>query len=187
VPGRIDSAVQRPRLTTPALKADAYRELHSQLTALLAGERDALANFANMSALLYEALPDLNWAGFYLMRGRELVLGPFQGRVACVRIALGSGVCGTAAARRETVIVPDVHAFAGHIACDAESRSEIVVPLIHQAQLFGVLDLDSPRLARFDEDDAAGLEPLVEVLLRGSDLGRLAGPALVRSHDQYGE
>jgi L-methionine (R)-S-oxide reductase len=167
--------MQRPGLATALSKADAYRELHSQLTALLAGERDALANFANMSALLYEALPDLNWAGFYFLRGPALVLGPFQGRVACVRIALGSGVCGTAAARRETVIVPDVHAFPGHIACDAASRSEIVVPLIHQGQLLGVLDIDSPRLARFDHEDSAGLKPLVDVLLRSSDLGRLAG------------
>ena len=156
-------------------KADAYRELHSQLTGLLAGERDALANFANMSALLYEALPDVNWTGFYFLRRQELVLGPFQGRVACVRIALGSGVCGSAAARRETVIVPDVHAFPGHIACDAASRSEIVIPLLHQGQLLGVLDIDSPRLARFDHEDRAGLEPLVDVLLRSSDLNRLAG------------
>jgi L-methionine (R)-S-oxide reductase len=175
VPGWFDPAVQRPRLTDDLPKADAYRELHLQLTALLAGERDALANFANMSALLYEALPDLNWAGFYLLRGRELVLGPFQGRVACVRIALGSGVCGTAAARRETVIVPDVHAFPGHIACDAASRSEIVVPLIDQGQLLGVLDIDSPRLARFDHEDSAGLKLLVDVLLRSSDLDRLTG------------
>ena len=175
MPGRLDPTVQRPGLTAHLSKADAYRELHSQLTALLAGERDALANFANMSALLYETLPELNWAGFYFLRGGELVLGPFQGRVACVRIALGSGVCGTAAARRETVIVPDVHAFPGHIACDAASQSEIVVPLIHQGQLLGVLDIDSPRLARFDHEDRVGLEPLVEVLLRGSDLDRLAG------------
>jgi len=167
--------VQRPGLTADLPKADAYRELHSQLTALLAGERDALANFANMSALLYEALPDVNWAGFYFLRGPELVLGPFQGKVACVRIALGSGVCGTAAARRETVIVPDVHAFPGHIACDAASRSEIVVPLIHHGRLLGVLDIDSPRSARFDQEDSAGLTPLVEVLLRSSDLDRLAG------------
>jgi L-methionine (R)-S-oxide reductase len=164
--------------TADLSKADAYRELRSQLTALFQGERDALANFANMSALLYEGLPDLNWAGFYFLRGRELVLGPFQGRVACVRIALGQGVCGTAAARRETVIVEDVHAFEGHIACDAASRSEIVVPLIHQGQLLGVLDLDSPRLARFDTQDSSGLTALVEVLLQSSDLDRLAGEGL---------
>src|ERR1700722_18230491 len=111
-------------------KAVAYRELHGQLTALFAGERNGLANAANLSALLYEALPNLNWAGFYFLRGRELVLGPFQGKVACVRIALGRGVCGTAAERRKTLIVPDVHAFPGHIACDSASRSEIVVPLV---------------------------------------------------------
>jgi L-methionine (R)-S-oxide reductase len=175
VQGRLDPAVQRPGLAADLSKAEVYRELHSQLTALLAGERDALANFANMSALLYEALPDVNWAGFYFLRGPELVLGPFQGRVACVRIALGSGVCGTAAVRLETVIVPDVHAFPGHIACDAASRSEIVVPLIHHGQLLGVLDIDSPRSARFDHEDSAGLTPLVEVLLRSSDLDRLAG------------
>jgi L-methionine (R)-S-oxide reductase len=156
-------------------KADTYRELHSQLTALLAGERDGLANCANMSALLYQALPELNWAGFYFLRERELVLGPFQGKVACVRIASGRGVCGTAAARRETVIVADVHAFPGHIACDAASRSEIVIPLLHDGQLLGVLDLDSPRPARFDGEDGKGLNALVEVLLRGSDLDRFVG------------
>jgi GAF domain-containing protein len=156
-------------------KADAYLELQSQLSALLVGERDGLANCANMSALLYEALPDLNWAGFYFLRGRELVLGAFQGRVACVRIAVGRGVCGTAAERRETVIVEDVDAFPGHIACDSASRSEIVVPLIHQGRLLGVLDLDSPRVARFDQEDSRGLGALVDVLLQGSDLDRLAG------------
>jgi len=156
-------------------KSDAYRELQSQLSALLAGERDGLANCANMSALLYEALPDLNWVGFYFLRGRELVLGAFQGRVACVRIALGRGVCGTAAERRETVIVEDVHAFPGHIACDSASRSEIVVPLIHQGQLLGVLDLDSPHAARFDQEDGRGLGALVDVLLQGSDLARVVG------------
>jgi L-methionine (R)-S-oxide reductase len=156
-------------------KADAYRELRSQLSALLVGERDGLANCANMSALLYEALPDLNWAGFYFLRGRELVLGSFQGRVACVRIGLGRGVCGTAAERRETVIVEDVQAFPGHIACDSASRSEIVVPLLHQGRLLGVLDLDSPRVARFDQEDSRGLGALVDVLLQGSDLDRVAG------------
>jgi L-methionine (R)-S-oxide reductase len=161
--------------TADLSKADAYRELHAQLTALLAGERDGLANCANLCALLYEALPDLNWAGFYFLRGAELVLGPFQGKVACVRIALGSGVCGTAAARRETVIVADVHAFPGHIACDSASRSEIVVPLLHEGRLLGVLDLDSPRPARFDPEDGKGLQALVQVSLRGSDLGRLVG------------
>jgi len=156
-------------------KADAYRELQSQLTALFAGERDGLANCANMTALLYEALPELNWAGFYFLRGRELVLGPFQGKVACVRIAMGRGVCGTAAARQETVIVADVNEFPGHIACDAASRSEIVIPLIHESRLLGVLDLDSPRPARFDHEDGKGLNALVEVLLRSADLDRFVG------------
>jgi GAF domain-containing protein len=154
-------------------KQDAYRELRSQLAALLAGENDGVANCANMSALLYEALPDLNWVGFYFLRQHELVLGPFQGRVACVRIELGRGVCGTAAARRETVIVPDVHAFPGHIACDSASRSEIVVPLMTRGRLVGVLDLDSPLPDRFDQEDGRGLGALVEVLLENSNLDRL--------------
>jgi L-methionine (R)-S-oxide reductase len=156
------------------VKTVGYRELHGQLAALCAGERNGLANAANLSALLYEALPDLNWAGFYFLQGRELVLGPFQGKVACVRIALGRGVCGTAAERRETVIVQDVHAFPGHIACDAASRSEIVVPLLQNGQLLGVLDLDSPRLARFDQEDSIGLNALVALLLECSDLNRYA-------------
>jgi L-methionine (R)-S-oxide reductase len=152
-----------------ASKLAAYRQLHEQMSALFTGERNGLANAANMSALLYEALPNLNWAGFYFLQGRELVLGPFQGKVACVRIALGQGVCGTAAERRETVIVADVHAFPGHIACDAASRSEIVVPLIQNGRLLGVLDIDSPQLARFDEEDRAGLMAAVDLLLLHSD------------------
>ena len=159
--------------TTANSRAAIYRQLHDQLSALFVGERDGLANTANMSALIYETLPDLNWAGFYFLQGRELVLGPFQGRVACVRIALGQGVCGTAAARRETVVVADVHAFPGHIACDAASRSEIVVPLIHNGRLLGVLDLDSPLLARFDHDDLAGLTAAVDLLLQHTDLTRI--------------
>lgn len=151
-------------------KADAYRELLVQLAALFDGERDGIANAANMSALLYAALPNLNWAGFYFLRERELVLGPFQGKVACVRIPLGRGVCGTAAERRETVIVADVNAFPGHIACDAASRSEIVVPLIQHGQLKGVLDLDSAELARFDAQDHRGLNAAAELLLQSSDL-----------------
>jgi GAF domain-containing protein len=154
-------------------KPERYAELHSQLAALLADETDGLANAANLSALLYEALPGLNWAGFYLLRGSELVLGPFQGKVACVRIALGRGVCGAAAERRETIVVPDVHAFPGHIACDAASRSEIVVPLLRRHQLLGVLDLDSPEPARFDDHDARGLGALVALLLESSDFSRL--------------
>jgi L-methionine (R)-S-oxide reductase len=162
--------------TTPLpSKAEAYRELNGQLAGVLAGEPDGLANAANMAALLYQTLPDLNWAGFYFLKGGELVLGPFQGKVACVRLQLGRGVCGTAAARRETVIVADVHAFPGHVACDPASRSEIVVPLIRGGILLGVLDLDSPRLARFDREDAGGLEEAVGALLRQSDLAGLAG------------
>lgn len=151
-------------------KADAYRELLGQLAALFAGERDGIANAANMSALLFTALPNLNWAGFYFLRGHELVLGPFQGKVACVRIPLGRGVCGTAAERRETLIVADVNAFPGHIACDAASRSEIVVPMIAHGQLKGVLDLDSSELARFDAQDREGLNAAAELLLQSSDL-----------------
>ena len=157
-----------------ATKAELYRELNVQLGALLAGERDGLANAANAAALLWQGLPDLNWAGFYFLRGGELVLGPFQGKVACVRIALGRGVCGTAAQKRETIVVPDVEKFPGHIACDHASRSEVVVPLVKDGQLIGVLDLDSPSVARFDPADAKGLAALAEIFLSGSDLGRLA-------------
>jgi L-methionine (R)-S-oxide reductase len=156
-------------------KAAAYRELQQQLAALFAGERNGLANAANMSALLYEALPNLNWVGFYFLQASELVLGPFQGRVACVRIALGRGVCGTAAERRETVIVPDVNAFPGHIACDVASRSEIVVPLIKDGRLLGVLDIDSPQIARFDQDDGVGLNAAATLLVQSSDLERFVG------------
>ena len=160
-------------------KREAYAQLNTQLTGVFTGERNGLANAANMSALLFQALPGLNWAGFYFLRGSELVLGPFQGKVACVRIALSRGVCGAAASRRETVIVPDVHAFPGHIACDSASRSEIVVPLVRAGRLWGVLDLDSPQPARFDEDDAAGLKAAVELLLDHSDLGWLADRPVV--------
>jgi L-methionine (R)-S-oxide reductase len=163
--------------TVAASKAAAYRQLHEQMSALFVGERDGLANAANTSALLYEALPNLNWAGFYFLQGRELVLGPFQGKVACVRIALGQGVCGTAAARRETVVVPDVSAFPGHIACDAASRSEIAVPLMRNARLLGVLDLDSPQLHRFDHDDHAGLSAAVDLLLLHTDFSRIVDSA----------
>ena len=154
-------------------KAGIFTELRQQLSGLLAGERDGLANFANLSALIYEALPALNWVGFYFVRGGELVLGPFQGKVACVRIAVGKGVCGTAAERRETLVVADVHEFLGHIACDAASRSEVVVPLIRSGRVLGVLDLDSPEPGRFDREDADGLGTLVRLLLEGSDFGRL--------------
>jgi L-methionine (R)-S-oxide reductase len=146
-------------------KADLYRELASQLSSLLAGERDLIANAANFSSLIFQSLPDLNWAGFYFAKDGELVLGPFQGKPACVRIKLGQGVCGAGAAKCETVIVPNVHEFPGHIACDSASNSEIVVPLLKGSQLIGVLDLDSPQTARFDQEDAAGLETLVRILL----------------------
>jgi GAF domain-containing protein len=137
-----------------ANKAEAYATLESQLHALLHGERDFIANCANTAALLWHSLPDLNWAGFYRLVDNELVLGPFQGKPACVRIQLGKGVCGTAAATRQTVLVPNVHEFPGHIACDVASNSEI-----------GVLDLDSPKLDRFDADDQVGLEKLAAVLV----------------------
>ena len=153
-------------------KPVAYRELKAQLAGLFADERDGLANTANTAAALYHGLPDLNWAGFYFLRAGELVLGPFQGKVACVRIALVSGVCGTAATRREAVLVPDVHAFPGHIACDPNSRSEIVIPLVQQGRLLGVLDLDSPSPARFDDEDRIGLSAIAELLLEFSDLSR---------------
>src|SRR5579871_3763064 len=147
-------------------KEQAYRDLAHELEALLTGEPDAVANAANAAAAIYQALPDLNWAGFYFLRGSELVLGPFQGRPACVRIRLGDGVCGTAARQRRSVLVPDVHAFPGHIACDAASNSELVVPLIEGERLVGVLDLDSPTLARFDAADQTGCERLAEVIVR---------------------
>ena len=147
-----------------------YKELNAQLAALFADESNGLANAANMCAVLYHGLPRLNWVGFYFLHGEELVLGPFQGKVACVRIAVGRGVCGTAAQRRETLVVPDVDAFPGHIACDAASRSEIVVPLLKHGRVLGVLDLDSPELARFDVEDSDGLKTGCELLLEKSDL-----------------
>ncbi|TLY50220.1 MAG: GAF domain-containing protein [Gammaproteobacteria bacterium] len=152
-------------------KAEQYAELFEQARGLLHGEHDRIANAANFSALIYGALPDLNWAGFYFYDGSELVVGPFQGKPACVRIALDQGVCGAAASTRKTQVVRDVHAFPGHIACDAASRSEIVVPLIADGNLLGVFDVDSPMLARFDDEDRAGMEQLVKMYLdslRGS-------------------
>jgi len=145
-------------------KAELYRDLSAALDALTADERDAIANMANAAALVWEYLPDLNWAGFYRLVDDELVLGPFQGKAACIRIALGKGVCGTAAQTRETQRVEDVHAFPGHIACDAASRSELVVPVVHDGRLIGVLDLDSPEPARFDREDAAACEALMAIL-----------------------
>jgi L-methionine (R)-S-oxide reductase len=154
----------------PESKTNIYRDLAEQLRALLAGERDRTANAANMAALIYHGLPDLNWAGFYFRQGGELVLGPFQGKPACVRIPLGKGVCGTAALRGATVLVPDVHEFPGHIACDPVSRSELVVPLIPAfaemaGEMSGVLDLDSPLVGRFDEVDQAGCERLAALFV----------------------
>ena len=146
-------------------KGELYEQLASQLSSLLAGERDLIANAANFSSLIFHSLPDLNWAGFYFAKDGELVLGPFQGQPACVRLKIGQGVCGASAAKCETMIVPNVHEFPGHISCDSASNSEIVVPLIKGERLIGVLDLDSPSLSRFDEEDAAGLERLVRILL----------------------
>ncbi|ENN86098.1 hypothetical protein RHSP_32253 [Rhizobium freirei PRF 81] len=145
-------------------KPEFYRELALQLHALLAGENDPIANAANTSALIFQMLPDLNWAGFYFLRdGDELVLGPFQGKPACVRIAVGRGVCGTAIEKGHSILVEDVHAFPGHIACDAASRSELVVPLFRDGRVFGVIDLDSPLPGRFDRDDQAGIEALAAI------------------------
>jgi GAF domain-containing protein len=145
-------------------KAELYRDLHAALDALTGGERDAIANMANAAALISQYLPDLNWAGFYRMVGGELVVGPFLGKPACIRIAVGDGVCGAAAKTLETQLVEDVHAFPGHIACDAASRSELVVPIVQDGRLIGVLDLDSPSAARFDAADAAGCEALMALL-----------------------
>lgn len=145
---------------TQSSKPALYADLLAAADAVTAGEQDATANMANVAALIWEFVPDLNWSGFYRMVAGELVLGPFQGKAACIRIPLGRGVCGTAAQARETQLVTDVHAFPGHIACDAASASEIVVPVIHDGLLLGVLDLDSPTPARFDAQDQAGLEAL---------------------------
>ncbi|MCI1711606.1 MAG: GAF domain-containing protein [Chiayiivirga sp.] len=146
-------------------KSEQYEQLQQQARALMQGERDRTANAANLSALVYHALPELNWVGFYFHDGRELVVGPFQGLPACVRIALGKGVCGTAAATRQTQRVPDVEAFPGHIACDSASRSELVVPLLRGDELIGVFDLDSPCPDRFDADDQRGLEAVAAIFI----------------------
>jgi len=158
-------AVEKPS----GSKAEIHEELLRQARGLLDGERDPIANAANIAALIWHTLPDLNWAGFYFMKRGELVLGPFQGKPACVRIAVGKGVCGTAAARRVSIVVPDVHAFPGHIACDSASNSELVVPLLRGAQVIGVLDLDSPKFDRFDTSDAACCEALARLWLAASD------------------
>lgn len=150
-------------------KPSLYAELASQARGLLHGERDRIANAANFAALVWHAVPDINWCGFYFFDGTELVVGPFQGKPACVRIALNRGVCGAAARTRTTQLVADVHAFPGHIACDSASRSEVVVPLVRQGELLGVLDIDSPLPGRFDADDQAGLEALAQVFLNACD------------------
>ncbi|MFM5916418.1 MAG: GAF domain-containing protein [Novosphingobium sp.] len=146
--------------TSGQTKPELYRELVDSAAALVAGERDGIANMANLAALIWQFVPRLNWAGFYRVQGTELVLGPFQGNAACIRIPFGQGVCGTAAASGETQLVPDVHAFPGHIACDAASASELVVPVVRAGKVIAVIDLDSPDLARFDEQDARGVELL---------------------------
>ncbi len=162
------AAAQRGRA-----KPETYRDLVASLTALLEGESDALANLSNASGLLASALDGINWCGFYLLRGEDLVLGPFQGKPACVRIPLGKGVCGSAAARRETLVVPDVFAFPGHIACDEASRSEIVVPILAGGTLRAVLDVDAPETSRFDTEDRVGLEAFVAALVPRIDWERL--------------
>jgi GAF domain-containing protein len=156
-------------MSSPEAKRASYDLLLQQTRALFDGERDMLANLAQFSALIYNALPDLNWAGFYMARGKQLVLGPFQGKVACVRIPFGRGVCGTCAETRQPQLVPDVHAFPGHIACDSASNSELVLPVLKGGELLAVLDLDSPRLSRFDENDASGLARMLEVLVSATD------------------
>ena len=156
------SAVNPPADTTD--KKTLYPEIHGALQAVLTGESDRIANLANAAALLFWSLPAVNWAGFYLLKERELVLGPFQGKIACIRIKLGQGVCGSAAEQRQTLVVPNVHKFPGHIACDSASNSEIVVPLIKNEALIGVLDIDSPEFARFDDNDKTGLQEFVQIL-----------------------
>ncbi|MEO7742457.1 MAG: GAF domain-containing protein [Usitatibacter sp.] len=161
-------AVKRPPSGT---KAELHSALGEQARALLEGERDLTANAANLAALIFHTLPDLNWAGFYWMKEGELVLGPFQGKPACVRIKLGAGVCGSAAQARRSIVVPDVNAFPGHIACDSVSRSEVVVPVMVAGRVVGVLDLDSPLPGRFDDEDARALESLVETFVAATGVG----------------
>ncbi len=154
--------------TVSQSKPELYKHLTEQLVSLLGGEQDFIANAANLSSLLYHSLPEVNWVGFYLYKQGELVLGPFQGKPACIRIPLGKGVCGAAAEQQKTLIVPDVHQFPGHIACDSASNAEIVVPLLYQNRLIGVLDLDSPSVGRFDTEDQRGLENLIAHFLHTS-------------------
>jgi L-methionine (R)-S-oxide reductase len=160
-----------------------YQQICDQLNELLGDEQNFVANAANTSALLFQSLPDVNWAGFYIAEGEELVLGPFQGRPACARILFGKGVCGTAALKQKTIVVPDVSQFPGHIACDTASRSEIVVPLLNWGKVLGVLDIDSASVNRFDEDDREGIESVVSVFLASqatNDMPDLSEEAAVR-------
>jgi L-methionine (R)-S-oxide reductase len=168
----IDMTFQLEKLPNTS-KAETYSHLVAQLRSLLKDEPDFIANAANFSSLLYHSLPDVNWVGFYLLKDNELVLGPFQGQPACVRIAMGKGVCGTAAELQQTVVVENVHEFPGHIACDSASNSEIVVPLIKDGKLIGVLDLDSPSLSRFNDEDARGLNELAAAMINSSECGAL--------------
>jgi L-methionine (R)-S-oxide reductase len=175
----MNSATIEPRTAKYALYQDVCEQLHQ----LLGDEKNLIANAANTSALLFQALPDINWVGFYIAEGEELVLGPFQGKPACVRIPFGSGVCGASAAQRKTIVVPDVNAFPGHIFCDTASRSEIVVPLLNWGKLLGVLDIDSASVNRFDDDDKEGVESIVAVFLaaQGTNMPNLADEATVSS------
>jgi len=156
-------------MTYPEKKQEMYDLLASQLAGLMEGERDPIPNLANMSALIFQALKEINWAGFYLMKDGMLVLGPFQGNPACIRIPVGRGVCGAAAKTLKTQLVPDVHLFPGHIACDAQSQSEIVIPMLKEGKLIGVLDIDSPLKNRFDQEDQQGLEKLSQMLVQACD------------------
>ncbi|MGH9898394.1 MAG: GAF domain-containing protein [Pyrinomonadaceae bacterium] len=151
-------------------KSEMYTELKAQARELFTDEHDSIANAANLSSLVFNTVPDLNWVGFYFLRGDELVLGPFQGLPACIRIGIGKGVCGTAAQQRQTILVENVHEFPGHIVCDSASNSEIVIPLIKDDQIIGVFDIDSPKLSCFDREDQSGLESLAELYLSRSDL-----------------
>jgi GAF domain-containing protein len=171
-----DTGSSRTRAGRP--KAAIYESLRSELGTLITGQTDFLANISNFAALLFGSLPNLNWTGFYLLRGSDLVLGPFQGKPACSCIAMGDGVCGTAALQRAAVLVPNVHAFPGHIVCDEASQSEMVLPVFKDNRLIGVLDLDSPQLGRFDDTDREQIEALLRMLMEGTEVPefRLAPP-----------
>ncbi|MEJ2546044.1 MAG: GAF domain-containing protein, partial [Calditrichaceae bacterium] len=156
--------MQQINESLPEDKKELYALLNKQLIALIGDEKDVIANMANFTSLLYHSLKDINWLGFYLYKGGELVLGPFQGKPACIRIVIGQGVCGLAAKKQETIVVNNVHEFEGHITCDVASNSEIVIPIVYKKKIYGVLDIDSPSFTRFDDDDKAGLEQMVVTL-----------------------